>query len=395
MKKKLLAYSVGALCVGAIAYPAWKMIKEKIAYDKDYQEQLNLIVEAIEIRRWNTKSDPADWNINIIIPEEPEYETWDDNYSLPRLLFRAIKKGERDFNLYSMNLDGTDIKIIATDEEFGGNVAPFGVVKKPSRSPDGRFIISTAFNKGYYCALYDIKERESYKLAPNPCYIESWVSDGSSVLINNSGKTGLLSLTDRSFEYLKDIYGYQFDDVNNRFFLLNDKQIAISKVYKNNDFLKSIPGDGNQIVYEMPGFKKPVRENYLTEECELGGFFGMTVNYFTCNFKPNQSTYNIYDSRNPNEVIGESYGFWVIEPGVWAIQKGIVYRVKRDNEDSDIKKMRYTYDAGKEHELIVYDDLYVSKNLKYNIDSIDITSYMPKLPSKKQYEETLLNLLYK
>ncbi|MEL6116470.1 hypothetical protein P0Y67_14735 [Photobacterium sp. SP02] len=395
MKKKLLAYSVGALCVGAIAYPAWKIIKEKIAYDKDYQEQLDLIVEAIEIRRWNTKNDPAHWNINISIPEEPEYETWDENYSLPRLLFRAIKKGERDFNLYSMNVDGTDIKIIATDEEFGGNVAPFGFVKKPRRSPDGRFIISTAFNNGYYCALYDIKERISYRMAPKPCFVESWGYDEKTALIANNGKTALLNLTDRSLKYFKDIHGYQFEDATEGFFVIKDKNIAVSKIYKDNDYLKSIPGDGEQIVFEMPGFKNPKRQNYLTDECVFGGFYGMSESYFTCDFKQNQSTYNIYDSRNPSKVIGESFGFWVIEPGVWAIQEGTIYRVKRDSEDSDIKKMLYTYDAGKEYDLRVYDDFYISENLKNKIDNIDITSHMPKLPTKQQYKETLLDLLYK
>ncbi|MEL6117977.1 hypothetical protein P0Y67_22550 [Photobacterium sp. SP02] len=394
MKKKLLAYSLGALCVGSIALPAWKMIKEKIAYHKAYQEQLTSLVKAIEIERWKTKDGPVYWDINIEIAEEPEYEKWDESYALPRLLFKARKKGERFFNLYSMNIDGTDIRIIATLEEFGGYVSPFGIVKKPTRSPDGRFIISTIGNDGFHCALYDIKERVSYKIAPKSCFIESWSADEKIALINNNSNTALLDLTDRSLKYFSDVYGYQFDDATEKFFILKDKNIAISKVYKNNDYLQSIPGDGDQIIYEMPGFKNPKRQNYLTEECVFGGFYGIGENYFTCNFEPNQSTYNIYDSKNPTKVIGESFGFWVIEPGVWALQEGNIYRVKRDSEDSDIKKMLYTYDAGKEYELIVYDDLYVSKNLKNNIDSIDITDYMPKLPTKKQYEETLLDLLY-
>ncbi|MEI8593787.1 hypothetical protein [Photobacterium sp. Hal280] len=218
MKKKLLAYSLGALCVGAIAYPAWKMIKEKLAYDKDYQKQLTSLVKAVEIKRWKTRTDILSWRINASIPEDIEYEVWDEQYEIPRILFKARKSGDFYYHLYSMGIDGKDVKLVATREDFGSDIWPLGYFTRPNRSPDGRYIISTSNDKSFGCTLYDIDKRKGHSFASGRCFVESWTDDGRVAIININAETALLTLKSKELKYIKYIYSQDFDDANNIFF---------------------------------------------------------------------------------------------------------------------------------------------------------------------------------
>ncbi|MEL6117833.1 hypothetical protein P0Y67_21800 [Photobacterium sp. SP02] len=394
MKKKLLAYSVGALCVGAIAYPAWKMIKEKIAYHKDYQEQLDVIVEAIEIERWKTRADIIAWKINVSIPDDIEYEVWDEEYEIPRVLFRARKYGAPDFDLYSMGIDGKDVKLVATREDFGASILPLGYFTGPNRSPDGRYIISTSNEKGYGCTLYDIEKRKGHNFASHRCFVEAWTDDGKVALINNGGEIGFLTLASEEFKYLKDIYGEDFDDDKNILFLLENEKKSISKIKDKNDFLKSIPREKDQLIHDMPILKKTERVNYLSDECKYGGTFGLDSSLFTCRYDSNKLEYNVYKSNEPKKIVGKSLGFRVIELGKWAMQDGEIYRIINDSEDTPLAKIKYKYDFGDEYQFRIYDDLYLPISAKETFEGLNIADYFPELPSKARYEDTWIDLLY-
>ncbi|MCG2838968.1 hypothetical protein L6J37_19225 [Photobacterium sp. WH77] len=394
MKKKLLAYSVGALCVGAIAYPAWKMIKEKIAYHKDYQEQLDVIVEAIEIERWKTRADIIAWKINVSIPDDIEYEVWDEEYEIPRVLFKARKYGAPDFDLYSMGIDGKDVKLVATREDFGASILPLGYFTGPNRSLDGRYIISTSNEKGYGCTLYDIKERKGQNFALGRCYIESWLDDGKIAIINNGDGKSFLTLSSKEIKYIKDIYGYEFEDANSKFFVVKDGKKAISNIYNDNAYANTIEGSGEQIIYDMPGFKNPERGNFLSDECKFGGTFGVSSSLFTCSYDSNKLDYNVYESNNPNKIIGKSLGYRVIELGKWGMQDGEIYRIVDDSEDTPLAKIKYKYDFGDEYQFTVYDDLYLPVSAKETFEGLNIADFFPELPSKARYEDTWIDLLY-
>ncbi|MEL6117915.1 hypothetical protein P0Y67_22220 [Photobacterium sp. SP02] len=397
MKKKLLAYSVGALCVGAIAYPAWKMIKEKISYHKDYQEQLDLIVELIEIERLKTRDDAISWRLNITIPEQLEYEKWDEDNEIPRVLFKARKKGEKYSNLFSMGIDGKDVKLVATYEDFGSKILPFGYFTSPNRSPSGRYIISTSHKKdyGYGCTLYDLKERVGYRFASGRCFVESWIDNEKIALVNNDGQSAELKLDSAGLVYLKDIYGYDFDDANNRFFLIDKNKKAISKIKNDNDFLASVNGVGEQIIYDMPGFKKPEKGSFLSGECNSGGVFGVSDNLFTCNYDRQNFVYNVYSTDKPKEIVGQSLGFRVIKLGSWGMQDGFIYRIIKTHEKTPLKIIKYYYEASNKYEIKVYDDLYVSQKMQEDFYKLNLSKYFPDLPTKEKYDETLIKFLYK
>ncbi|QUJ69415.1 hypothetical protein KDD30_21890 (plasmid) [Photobacterium sp. GJ3] len=394
MKKKLLAYSIGALCFGAIAYPAWKMIAEKLAYDKAYQEQLDLIVRGIEIHRWKTRADIIGWKINVSIPDDIEYEEWDEDYEIPRVLFKARKYGAPYFDLYSMGIDGKDVKLVATREDFGANILPLGYFTGPNRSPDGRYIISTSSDKGYGCTLYDIKKRKGHIFSSGRCYVESWIDDGKFAIINDGDGKAYLTLESKEIKYIKDIYGHEFEDANSKFFLVKDGTKAISNIYKHNDFVNSIQGNGEQITYDMPGFKKPERGNYLSDECKYGGTFGVNSSLFTCSYDSNKVYYNVYESNNPNNIVGKSLGFRVIELGKWAIQDGEIYRIVNNSEDTPLSKIKYKYNFGDEYQFTVYDDLYLPISAQKAFEGIDISDYFPELPSKEKYQDSWVKQLY-
>ncbi|WP_027250847.1 hypothetical protein [Photobacterium halotolerans] len=394
MKKKFLAYSLGALCVGAIAYPAWKMIKEKIAYEKDYQEQLDVIVEAIEIERWKTRADIIAWKINVSIPEDIEYEVWDEEYEIPRVLFKARKSGDFYYKLYSMGIDGKDVKLVATHEDFGASIWPLGYFTGPNRSPDGRYIISTSNEKGFGCTLYDMDQRKGQSFASGRCYVESWMDDGKIAIINNGDGKAYLTLSSKEIKYIKDIYGDDFEDANSKFFLVKDETKAISNIYNDNDFVNSIQGSGEQIIYDMPGFKNPERGSYLADECKYGGTFGVNSSLFTCSYDSNNLEYNVYESNDPKKIVGKSLGFRVIELGKWGMQDGEIYRIINDSEDTPLAKIKYKYKFGDEYEIIVYDDLYLPISAQESFEGLNIADYFPELPSKERYEDTWIDLLY-
>ncbi|MEL6117711.1 hypothetical protein P0Y67_21150 [Photobacterium sp. SP02] len=394
MKKKLLAYSVGALCVGVIAFPAWKMIKEKIAYNKDYQEQLDLIVRGIEIHRWKTRADIIAWKINVTIPDDIEYEVWDEEYEIPRVLFKARKYGAPDFDLYSMGIDGKDVKLVATREDFGASILPLGYFTGPNRSPDGRYIISTSNEKGYGCTLYDIEKRKGQNFASGRCYIESWMDDGKIAIINNGDGKAFLTLASQEMKYIKDIYGYDFEDANSKFFLVKDETKAISNIYNDNDYVNTIQGSGEQIIYDMPGFKNPERGNYLSDECKFGGTFGVNSSLFTCSYDNNNLEYNVYASNDPKKIVGKSLGFRVIKLGEWGMQNGELYRIIKKPKDTPLTKINYYYDFGDEYQFTVYDDLYLPISAQELFGDLKVSEYFPELPSREKYEDSWIKQLY-
>ncbi|WP_120512795.1 hypothetical protein [Photobacterium salinisoli] len=394
MKKKLLAYSVGALCVGVIAFPAWKMIKEKIADHKAYQEQLDLIVRGIEIERWKTRADIIGWKINVSIPDDIEYEVWDEEYEIPRVLFKARKYGAPDFDLYSMGIDGKDVKLVATRSDFGASILPLGYFTGPNRSPDGRYIISTSNENGYGCTLYDIEKRKGHNFASRRCFVESWTDDGKVALINNGGEIGFLTLASEEFKYLKDIYGDDFDDERNMLFLLENENKSISTIKDKNDFLNSLPREKDQLINDMPILNKTERVNYLSDECKHGGTFGLNSNLFTCRYDSNKLEYNVYESNVPKKIVGKSLGFRVIKLGEWGMQNGELYRIIKKPKDTPLTKINYYYDFGDEYQFTVYDDLYLPLSAQESFGDLNISEYFPELPSREKYEDSWIKQLY-
>ncbi|MEI8593788.1 hypothetical protein [Photobacterium sp. Hal280] len=175
---------------------------------------------------------------------------------------------------------------------------------------------------------------------------------------------------------------------------MKNKTKAISKIYNDNDYVNSIQGSGEQIIYDMPGFKNPERGNYLSEECKSGGAFGLNSSLFTCSYDSNKLEYNVYESNNPNKIIGKSLGFRVIELGKWAMQDGEIYRIVNKSEDTPLSRVMYKYDFGDEYESFVYDDLYLPISALEKFEGVNLSEYFPELPSKERYEDTWIDLLY-
>ncbi|UTM59796.1 hypothetical protein L4174_017135 [Photobacterium sp. CCB-ST2H9] len=372
----------------------FKYLSNKYEEEKDFNEQLSLLVESIEIKKWSTKLSPAYWEIKVYIPEHVEYEQWDQEYDMPRLLFRARKKGEKAYNIYSMNLNGTDIKLVATHKDFGGAFWPRRGINKPSRSPDGRFIITTLFNKGFWCTKFDIKEKISIRFAPHDCRVDYWSSDSKTALISNSGKSGFLDVDSNKIAFFEDQYGNDFEKGNGRLFTMGNGNKMFSKITEENNFTQKIKGDGKQVIYDMPGFKNPIRDNVLPEECADGGYYSADRKYFTCGYDEGNEKYPVYQMDNPKQRAFQSFGFWVIQPGQWAFQDERLYRVIRNNEQSVFKSIVYYYEISEEYEMLVYDDIYLSKDILDKFEQVDLTGYFPRLPTEEEYSEAYYKMKF-
>ncbi|MDO6706081.1 hypothetical protein [Photobacterium sp. 1_MG-2023] len=392
--KKIFWLMVGSIFIGASSYYLFLYLQKKYEEEKDFNYQLSLIVESNEIKKWTSKLSPAVWKLKVNIPEYIKYEQWDEDYNLPRVLFTARNKSEDYNHVYSMNLNGTDVKLIASHEEFGGAFWPRRGINKPSRSPNGRYIVTTSFNKGFWCTLYDIHKRKSTKLAPYDCRVDYWSTDSKKALINNSGRSGYLDVDSKEITFFKNTYGDDFEKGHGRLFTVENGSQVFSRITEENEYTKKIEGKGKQVVYEMPGFKNPLRGGFLPDECSGGGYYSADRKYFTCNYNENDKDYTVYQIVKPFDAVGKSFGFWVIQPGRWAFQDQRLYRKVGKNENSAFNSIIYYYDAGDDYEITVFSDIYLSKNNFIDYDKENLSGYFPKLPTEEDYRNTYNNIKF-
>ncbi len=179
MHNKTRWFLAGASLAGTLALGGCD-VSPSSPYDAEYMKNLDVIVKFREV--YGDKTNTLSWELDVDIPDNPPLEKWDDQHEMPQLMVKIKKHGDKVSGLYSMNLNGTDVRTLFTPEEIGGSIEAKGL-SRPSRSPDGRFVITAyqpeAFQ--YRCAIFDLKTRDRQSLGPGRCMGFDWQPDSQAV----------------------------------------------------------------------------------------------------------------------------------------------------------------------------------------------------------------------
>lgn len=153
----------------------------------------------------------------MIFPPEPPFDD-KEFWSEPRIQFvwnRKKTKDDRtpDEEIYSMKLDGSDIRLAASSELIGGSHGA-GLLREPVRSPNNRYIAVGlgGGKRGFHKAVIDLKTKERIIMIEGGAIPEfNWTPDSKNVIFyvddymkNYNIETR--TLTDRPIIYSLGIY---------------------------------------------------------------------------------------------------------------------------------------------------------------------------------------------
>lgn len=394
-KMTLVKWLVAVLMVGALAACGWEDLK----LDPKYQEKLDLVVWSREISQHkNAKTRIPSWKIDLNVPDHPPREQWDAVHSQPQIMF---KLNNPSTNLYIMNMNGSDIRLIATMEELGGPAAIQGQ-SRPTRSPNGRYIV-TGFHVGfgYGCALIDLKEREVTNLRTGNCREVYWSVDSKSAYFVASYIEGLvrLDVVSKKAKALKllnelpDGIDYLGDIL--RFTLSADRSYAVGTLHP--DIIAEQPELGRELIFSIPEFKFIERRNYLAEGCDLV-HKSLDEKSFTCLSRGENMEY--YHVDEPRKVAGISPRKWIIKDKTWSWKESsmMITRMRTDGENSPLPALNYLYRLPKSLEgKINYSGaglaLYLPEHLKPIYHNIDLAQFFPPLPTHAEYQASFVRQL--
>ncbi|MBU2710449.1 hypothetical protein [Zooshikella harenae] len=121
------------------------------------------------------------------------------SYDQPRIQFLWIPpqaKNRRQLTLWSIKLDGSDLRRVATTKELYGDYRHSVVISsKPVRSPDNRYIIYTFISDKKRIVLLDLVTRERKVIDEGVASARfTWYPDSQRVIINRAYETKVFSL---------------------------------------------------------------------------------------------------------------------------------------------------------------------------------------------------------
>ncbi|MGF1724428.1 cell wall metabolism sensor histidine kinase WalK, partial [Photobacterium nomapromontoriensis] len=124
MNRKTKILLVGAAIGGGLA-AGGVYLSNNTPYDDVYMNRLDLITLAREI--YGIKHTPT-WEIVVDVPDNPPQEKWNTQHNMPQLITTIQNP---DHGLYTMNMNGTDVRLLFTAKEIGGNIESKGL-SRPS-----------------------------------------------------------------------------------------------------------------------------------------------------------------------------------------------------------------------------------------------------------------------
>ncbi|MGF1727928.1 hypothetical protein [Photobacterium nomapromontoriensis] len=303
-----------------------------------------------------------------------------------------------DHGLYTMNMNGTDVRLLFTAKEIGGNIEIKGL-SRPSRSPDGRYIITAyrpeAFQ--YNCVIFDLKTRQAHQLGPSRCHSFDWQADSQAVYFTGGqswqqalrydvtiGTATPLSPPPESelgeLNYDTDfVSGWRSPDGKHLI-----RQLSYYAMLRVTD-------SKNQAVFTLPNMEYLGREAHYAKGCNKGLAFSADHSTFTCNTIGD--TFSYYRFATPKVVAGIAPQRWIVQEGQWFMSEDSndITRLRQPEEDSPLSAVRYTYTGKGKGPLDViagYFSMSISQNLRDDYNRRDFSAFFPPLPSPDMYWES-------
>ncbi|UTM59794.1 hypothetical protein L4174_017125 [Photobacterium sp. CCB-ST2H9] len=396
-KIKLILSMVGLgilATAGTYAY-----IQAQSPYNDEYMENLEIIVKNREIRGLKRKS--HSWIINIDIPEPLILEKWDAKHIMPQIQFYSTSRmGNKNGDFFTMNMNGSDVRLLFTREEIGGVPERRGT-SRPSRSPNGRFIITAvqqdAFN--FTCALFDLKKREVKNLGDGRCFNFDWEKDSNGIYFVGGDNWSQPFYFDVAHDELKDLVPSnrsELADLNYEDDIVGGRRSADGKYFirqLKHDVINNSPELGRHVIFKLPEMKYISRENVFPKECNDGQQISADGQYFTCVFSKDGNHY--YRLDEPQLSLGNAIEPWIIQASRWYMldNTNAILRVSQNSDDSPLEDLLYIYKSRNSDYEIGPLSYFIPESLINKSDNINLYQYFPPMPNETLYQEALNNVL--
>ncbi|WP_258075220.1 TolB family protein [Vibrio hyugaensis] len=337
MKKIIIGSTIVAALLAGAGVLHWQ---SKPSMDKDYISNLRGIVQSTSYsNQRDTISKIRGWQIDIETLEGVPKEEWNAKHTQPQVMFHHGP----DSTIYTMNLDGTDVRLLLHRDEFG-ELPSNG---RTQRSPDGRYLSFLYYYAGNSCAVYDLKKRETVAkmgacssatfTADSKAFYFTNLRDGNPKRLELDSRitsdvfTGPIIIDGESYEPRRDGNGFFIDEVHDRF------------IYK----IKKMDESGNrgprqQLVFRFSDMSLLGKKEYLSPECLSYFTKGSQQRYLTCNqYKP----YELYSLEDPQEKIEQVPERYVLQRGKWYAEVfgNRVVRLKQPGEAGMFDGLGYYY----------------------------------------------------
>ncbi|UTZ44258.1 TolB family protein [Vibrio campbellii] len=387
MKKIIIGSTIVTVLLAGAGVLHWQ---SKPQMSEAYKRNLGYIVTStLFSKQRESLSKIRGWQIDIETLEGVPKEEWNAKHTQPQVMFNYGP----DSTIYTMNLDGTDVRVLLHRNEFGELPAGGNNIK---RSPDGRYLAFRYYGAGVNCAVYDLKKRETIVKA-ELCTSATFTQDSKEFYFTDSDSRNpqRLELESRNrsdvfqsaihvdketFNPLRDGYGFFIDQFNDRF---------IYKVSKIDEAGKR--GPDQQLVFRFSDMSLLGKKEYLSPECLYHFTKGALQKYLACNqFKP----YDLYSLEDPQKKIEQVPERYVLQQGKWYAKLfgNRVVRLKQPGEAGMFDGLSYNYalktgDGEFDYDRLYWLYLYIPSDMYKNFENMDLRPFMPAIPTKAQFDE--------
>ncbi|SDH60279.1 hypothetical protein SAMN04488136_12128 [Vibrio xiamenensis] len=395
-KKILISAAVVAVVVIGAGTAYWNA---KPRLDPEIQKRIDIIVKG---REWNPygngKERTPSWPLIAKISQEPKLEQWDAKHQQPQVMFTF----GRDNPIYTMNINGTDVRLLVDREELGELPASGYNI----RSSNGRYL-SMHYARGLdptACLIYDLKDRKIVAKM-RTCWDGTFSHDSRSYYysdtspIHNQPRKIDLATGDESnllpekFTIDGELY-YLGGDTQT--FMINDELSLLiwsgSKTNPGGEIIKRV-----QVGFDLDTFKLKEVKNYLDPACQDQFDYNPNQNYFICGDNMSRENY-VFSKANPDKQIENAPIRNVIQQGGWYFKGSsgnygnTLVRYRQPNEAGMFDKITYYYklQTGKKGDFdrLSHLNMFIPQNLAQNFDQVDLGSFFPPIPTQEQYDES-------
>ncbi|CAE6940492.1 hypothetical protein JHL08_25610 [Vibrio campbellii] len=389
MKKIIIGSTIVAVLVAGAGVAHWQ---SKPQMDKNYKTNLSYIIENLSFGKHTGEvAKIRGWRIVIDPLEGAPVEEWNATHTQPQVMFNYGS----DSNMYTMNLDGSDVRLLLSRDEVGE--LPEG--GNTQRTADGRYV---AFNYssfgGRHCLVYDLKNREilakmdachsgTFTLDSSKYYYLNF-QDGNPYFLDLKTKKpkhtfeGELEVNGEIWNPSKDGVAFIIDQLNGRF---------IYSVAKRDG--RGERGKVKQLVFSFPEMTFINQEKYVADQCQEGYTRGPIYSYMMCG---DRKPYELFSFQTPNEKLEESPERYPLQRGKWYARAygNRLLRLKQPEEVGMFDGLSYYYalkiGSGEfDYKKLNRINFYIPADIYEDFENMDLRPFMPAIPTKAQFDELL------
>ncbi len=397
MKKTTLWIALGVITVAATGVGGWVQLHSQPKELTAFEKRLDLKVYLEEFTDWGSngkKVDKVEWSIVTHFPEKAIMEQWDRVHTQPQLMFTYSK----DSTLFTMNIDGTDIRKVVGREELGDRLIYPGSAE---RTPDGRYLKMSYFgNASTDCMVFDLKERRLLQTTDH-CGYAQFSQDSKYYYFRGKAFVGVsrLELSTGKVEDLTPAT-LQFEKGGFTYRALHTSSFAINEALDRLTWTatrRNLDGNGykilghDQILYRLSDMSLIGLQDLWSPHCERGFRPGPAYRYFVCIEDKHNYAYAFSD---PSTLIEEAPEGIVLQPGKWYMeaQGDYIYRIRQQGDPGKYKSMMYYYeheDSDGSFEQYRKMTLFIPQALAKNFENMDLDALFPRIPTQADYEASI------